>query len=265
VRVVLGGGGGDSVISDGNYYFRDLAVEFKWKKLIEEIRAYSENFNRSTINLFINVFFQLVPQNLKSKILPYNERRPGMDIINKKFANRINAKDYLENIYWDPLNKANTAKTNHYQTLSMDNIYFLEMLNRTTSVFSIESRYPFLDKRLVEFAYAIPTEIKFKNGWYRYIQRIAMENILPKKNQWRRKGSSILPLFDKNLLQLEKDRLNDIIYTNNNLIKEYVDLERIKNIYIKKLNGENIDHASMDMWIVSLLYLWLKKSKISPV
>ena len=186
-----------------------------------------------------------------------------MNILNKQFANRINAKKYLESIYWDPLIKANTAKKNHYQTLSMDNIYFLEMLNRTTSVFSIESRYPFLDKRLVEFAYAIPTKIKFKNGWYRYIQRIAMENVLPKQNQWRRKGSSILPLFDKNLLELEKDRLNDIIDTKHNLINEYVDLKRVKTIYTKKLNGENIDQASMDMWIVSLLYLWLKKSRIT--
>ena len=263
VRIVLGGGGGDSVISDGNYYFRDLAVEFKWKRLIDEINAYSKNFDRSTFNVFINVVFQLIPQNFKNRLFSNKERRPGMNILNKQFANRINAKKYLESIYWDPLIKANTAKKNHYQTLSMDNIYFLEMLNRTTSVFSIESRYPFLDKRLVEFAYAIPTKIKFKNGWYRYIQRIAMENVLPKQNQWRRKGSSILPLFDKNLLELEKDRLNDIIDTKHNLINEYVDLKRVKTIYTKKLNGENIDQASMDMWIVSLLYLWLKKSRIT--
>ena len=215
-------------------------MEFKWKKLIDEINAYSKNFDRSTLNVFLNVVFQLIPQNFKSKIFTNKERRPGMNILNKQFANRINAKKYLESIYWDPLIKANTAKKNHYQTLSMDNIYFLEMLNRTTSVFSIESRYPFLDKRLVEFAYAIPTKIKFKNGWYRYIQRIAMENVLPKQNQWRRKGSSILPLFDKNLLELEKDRLNDIIDTKHNLINEY-------EMVMEKFDGwkkRNVDHIN---------------------
>ena len=85
------------------------------------------------------------------------------------------------------------------------------MLIGPLSVFSEEMRYPYLDKRIVEFCYAIPTEIKFKNGWYRYIQRIAMENILPKKNQWRHKGPSFESLFNENLLLSGKDRLNNII------------------------------------------------------
>ena len=46
-----------------------------------------------------------------------------------------------------------------------------------------------------------------------------MENILPKKNQWRHKGPSFESLFNKNLLLFEKDRLNNIIYSNNKLLK----------------------------------------------
>ena len=61
----------------------------------------------------------------------------------------------------------------------------LEMQDKILSNFSIEPRYPFFDKRLIEFCYAIPDEMKFKLGWDRYIQRVSMQDILPKDVQWR--------------------------------------------------------------------------------
>ncbi len=50
---------------------------------------------------------------------------------------------------------------------------------------NIEPRYPFLDKRLIEFCYSLPTDMKVKFGWSRYILRIAMDGILPQEIQWR--------------------------------------------------------------------------------
>ena len=264
VRIVLSGNGGDAVISYGTNYFRDLAVTLKWKTLIKEINCYSKYVNKGIINIFlINILYNLLPQNIKAIIRTYNKRRPSIDILNKSFVNRVEANKYLNEIYWEQFNKANTAKKYHHLSLSTDNFYFLEMLNRTTSVFSLETRYPFLDKRLVEFCYAIPTEIKFKNGYYRYIQRIAMEGILPKMNQWRHKGPSFSSLFHETLLIHENDRLNDIIFPNNKIIKKYVDLKRIKEIYQETLNEKNQNSASTDLWYVSLLYLWLKEFNIS--
>ena len=262
MRIVLSGNGGDSVISFGTNYFRDLLVGFKWKKLIYEIDSYSKHSDKGFTNLFLTFLINsLIPQNLKEIIHPYNKRRPGTDVLNKKFADRIKAENYLEDLHWRPFLEANTAKKNHYFSLSTDNLYFLEMLDRTSAVFSEEIRYPYLDKRIVEFCYAIPTEIKFKNGWYRYIQRIAMENILPKKNQWRHKGPSLTALFDKNLLLSEKDRLNDIISSNNQLLKEYVDLERMEDIYQERLVKGSPNYASTDIWLASILFLWLNKSE----
>ena len=80
----------------------------------------------------------------------------------------------------------------------------LEMQDRNLSSFFIEPRYPYFDKRLVEFCYAIPDEMKFKFGLNRYILRASMENILPKEIQWRPLKKYFDPVLEKNLLLLRK-------------------------------------------------------------
>ncbi|MGI6483992.1 MAG: asparagine synthase-related protein [Methanobacterium sp.] len=80
----------------------------------------------------------------------------------------------------------------------------LLLRDKRAAAFNVEDRYPFLDKRLVEFCYAIPTEMKFKFGWSRYILRIAMTGILPIENQWRVSKANLNPVYKKNLLMFEK-------------------------------------------------------------
>ena len=45
---------------------------------------------------------------------------------------------------------------------------------------SLESRNPFLDINLVEFAFKLPFYFKMHNGLSKYIHRVAMKNIVPK-------------------------------------------------------------------------------------
>ena len=47
--------------------------------------------------------------------------------------------------------------------------------------FSVESRLPFLDYRLVEFALSLPDDFKIKNGKRKFILRESMKHILPKQ------------------------------------------------------------------------------------
>ena len=44
---------------------------------------------------------------------------------------------------------------------------------------SIESRLPFMDFRLVEFVFSLPSEFKVRNGLGKFIHRKAMEGIVP--------------------------------------------------------------------------------------
>ena len=52
--------------------------------------------------------------------------------------------------------------------------------------FSVETRVPFLDHRLVELVFSLSPFVKIRNGWKKYILREAMNGILPNEIRWRR-------------------------------------------------------------------------------
>lgn len=259
IRVVLGGEGGDYVISHGNYYFRDLAVALKWKKLFNELNFYSKNNKSSFYRVFLNkVLLRLIPEHLKKIIRPYYTKNSQITILNKEFAKRIKAEEYLHDLYLKSEIENNTAKDAHYLNLTKGSILPMELLDRTISAFSMEHRHPFLDKRLVEFCYSIPTEIKFKFGWNRYIMRIAMEDILPSEIQWRRDKTNFSSFCGTNLLLFEKNVLDEIKNLKAKIIEEYIDINIFRVIYRNYIN-ENDYNYLFELWLVSTLYLWLKK------
>jgi asparagine synthase (glutamine-hydrolysing) len=58
--------------------------------------------------------------------------------------------------------------------------------DRLSMAFSIESRVPFLDHRLVELAFALPDQVKRHAGWSKYGLRKALDGLLPDAVVWRR-------------------------------------------------------------------------------
>jgi asparagine synthase (glutamine-hydrolysing) len=58
--------------------------------------------------------------------------------------------------------------------------------DRLSMAFSIESRVPFLDHRLVELAFALPDDVKRHAGWSKYGLRKALDGLLPPNVVWRR-------------------------------------------------------------------------------
>ncbi|MFB6258211.1 MAG: asparagine synthase (glutamine-hydrolyzing) [Flavobacteriales bacterium] len=63
--------------------------------------------------------------------------------------------------------------------------YFLRSDDRTSMAFGVETRLPFLDHRLVEFAMALPPAYKIRDGWQKWILRRAFEHI-PDPIRWRK-------------------------------------------------------------------------------
>ena len=57
--------------------------------------------------------------------------------------------------------------------------------DRNSMAFSVESRVPFLDHRLVEFAFSLPSHIKFRGGYTKRVLRDAMDGLLPEPVRMR--------------------------------------------------------------------------------
>lgn len=57
--------------------------------------------------------------------------------------------------------------------------------DRDSMAFGVESRLPYLDYRLVDFVLSLPIEVKFQQGYLKYLLRKSCEDLLPQSIIWR--------------------------------------------------------------------------------
>ena len=64
--------------------------------------------------------------------------------------------------------------------------YWLRSANKSNFGIPIEPRAPFLDYRVVDFAFSLPPEYLIRDGWHKWILRKALGGLLPPEVLWRR-------------------------------------------------------------------------------
>jgi asparagine synthase (glutamine-hydrolysing) len=62
----------------------------------------------------------------------------------------------------------------------------LRYADRNSMAFSVESRMPLLDYRLVEHIFSLPLSLIVRDGWTKWVFRRAMDQRLPRGIQWRK-------------------------------------------------------------------------------
>ncbi|MGJ0302832.1 asparagine synthase (glutamine-hydrolyzing) [Aliarcobacter cryaerophilus] len=67
-----------------------------------------------------------------------------------------------------------------------DLLTLIHYADHTSMAFGIESRMPFMDYRLVEFLASVPSCYKMRDGWTKYIARLAFDGKLPDEICWRK-------------------------------------------------------------------------------
>lgn len=102
----------------------------------------------------------------------------------------------------------------------------LRYADRNSMAHSREVRLPYLSHHLVEFVFSLPDNYKLNNGWTKFIQRKAMESILPKEITWR---------VDKIGYEVPQNKLMD-----SPKVKETVNAVR-KRIYDNGLLDKNLN------------------------
>ncbi len=70
----------------------------------------------------------------------------------------------------------------------------LMRVDKMTMATSVEARVPFLDHKLVEFAMAIPSHLKYRDGETKYILKRALEGVIPERVLNREKKGFGVPL-----------------------------------------------------------------------
>ena len=140
--------------------------------------------------------------------------------------------------------------------------YTLEIADKASAAFGIEARYPFFDRRLMEFCLALPAEQKLAQGWNRWVQRRAMEGILPPEIQWRPRKGALGPNFYRRLWDFERDRLRAVALDGVPELDPFVDRGAMRAAYQEYSNHRSRGQGEcLQLFAAVNLALWLRASR----
>lgn len=124
--------------------------------------------------------------------------------------------------------------------------------------FSLESRTPFLDYRLVEYTLSTPSEHKIRNGETKYILREAMKGILPEIIRKRKDKIGFETPQDKWFRTQDFQTLiNEILNSDSFHNRGLVNPQKALDMYSKHLKNEI--NISKDIWKWVHLELWFRE------
>jgi asparagine synthase (glutamine-hydrolysing) len=89
-----------------------------------------------------------------------------------------------------------------------------EIMDLFTARFSLEIRYPFFDRRLIEFLIAIPAGQFWRRDQTKFILRAAMKDILPESVRTRRGKAEFSPVIDAEMTGFRSVQVEEIFGTS---------------------------------------------------
>ncbi len=257
VTVALSGDGGDELFHGyGSYQWAKRLAAPYWQLLKAPVYASSRILN-SKYQRIGNMFAYQNKRNIISHIFSqeqyyFSEQELKKLLVSPLFNfNQINSLPSFartlsapeQQSFWD---------FNHY--LKDD---LLVKVDRASMQYSLESRVPLLDYRLVTFAYNLDEQLKVKNGCMKYLLKQVLYDYVPAKMFERPKWGFSIPLAKwlKTDLKYLLDR-----YTSADVINQYniVNADYVSNLKKQYLNGT--DYLYNRLWLIIVLHWWLEEN-----
>ena len=257
VRVLFDGLDGDTTVSHGIAHLTELLRTWRWLSLTREVQGLHRRLGISRWKLIRRrVFKPLLPLAL----LRARQARRGWRALNPTidpaFARRVGLAERIGALQEEQSRAARTERAEHYHRITGGMIPFvLEVSDKAAAALGLEGRYPFFDKRLVEFCLALPPEQKIRQGWTRFVLRGAMDGILPPEVQWRGDKSDLSANFDRGLAA-DRGLVEGVVVENPEPIRPYVDVAALRQVYDRCRSRPNTAD-NMIVWKAVSLALWL--------
>lgn len=266
-HVVLDGGGGDIVLSEGTYITR-LLRSGDIRLALAEIAA------EPRYRCYGSFFTALIPY-LRSAVTPDALRRwmrgPRTrhhvkqvvrgSLISEDFAASVGIQTRFERMH----ETFNVGWKNDYASERSNMVRYAvtagrERYARLAAGMSVEARDPFLDKRVVDYCSLLPGRFRLQNGWPKMILRDLMVDKLPAEVLWCRGKPHVGWIFNAAVArQAYKTGHLDIDGLRTNL-GPYVDPDALSSTWTAFANGGDAEH----IYHAYVLSLWLQESAERP-
>ncbi len=251
VVVTLDGQGADESLAGYHYFFGynflEMLKNLSLMKFSNEMINYLTN-HKSLYALKTLAFF-ILPNKVKTSI-KVNQK----GYLKNKFINAYrNDSLIVDNLY--NANSLQESLLNHFE-YKMEHLLKWEDLNSMS--FSLESRVPFLDHRLVEKTLAMPSDLLIQNGTTKSILRQAMKGIVTEKIRLRQDKigfeSPEDEWFRENYFY---DYILNIINSESFKDRNIINPSKARSILNKHMNKTT--QASGELWKMINLELWFRE------
>ncbi|MDH3458203.1 MAG: asparagine synthase C-terminal domain-containing protein, partial [Gemmatimonadota bacterium] len=211
ITVVLSGEGADELF--GGYYFflrdaqQNAVTEFPWAPYFREVSQLLDP------ELAVATQFQARMRQGLDDLL---SRAPGTDFLNRVLYMFVK-------------------------------VYLLEMLERqdkASMAWSVEARVPYLDHRLVEYVFRMPSQWKLHNGDEKFILKQAFEGLLPAQVRQRKKKPFPFPVDPRSLYE-QRGMANELVQCGTSRISPYFDKKKVGDFLHKRNEFSGIDSLAV--------------------
>jgi asparagine synthase (glutamine-hydrolysing) len=117
----------------------------------------------------------------------------------------------------------------------------------------VEVRLPYRDRRLVEFALALPAQQLFCGGRYKVIARNAMSGLLPERVRMRTHPTVLTPLMRRGLCERESEIVDRLLRRDGTLIRRLLRDEWLDRAASRSLRT---DTEELVRWLCVAVELW---------
>ena len=266
VKVILDGQGADELFAGYipyySYYIDDLLSRntFRAKcKAIKMLVIIKKEWPDVIGAVSTDTIVRLV--GLKNSFLFQNEKK--IKDLKVKRSAKMFTDDFMAKVHDDYQKKEIQCSSNLNTRLCNDVLNksipaLLHNEDGNSMAFSIESRVPFLDYRIVEFAIALDGKYKIRNQWTKWIIRKACRDYLPKEIVKRKNKMGFPAPFARWLREGSgREELKRIIYEFGE--RNIVPKETIDQLYRAHVNGK-ADYSDI-LFRIYNIELWFRICK----
>ena len=201
VAVLLDGHGGDEAISTGAGHLAELAAQGRWLELRRQLAQLEAREGWPARKTFWSLFGAYAPaarlvrplRKLRARLRPRPSPLGPDRFLSPAFAARA---ANLRREAKPPPGRGPIEQARHMATVTGPlQAYAMEIIDKAAARAGVEDRFPFWDKRVVEFCCSVAAREKLMDGQTRALLRRSMRGVLPESIRNRPDKFDFMPHF----------------------------------------------------------------------
>ena len=158
----------------------------------------------------------------------------------------------------DPFGDRGLLTSRLYQEIAYETVpATLRPEDRNSMAFSIESRSPFLDYRLVELAFSLPNRFKIRDGLGKWTIREGMKGVLAEPVRTRRDKQGLVAPTERWFRGGNRDAVRDVLASSELAERGLLERDEVLRVFDEHVAGEANHYMAVWQWLN--LELWMRK------